>query len=61
MPRGKCRLLDEAKRGGAEVAERNAEVLMKTKEELNRLSGIVIDSAMEVHREFGPGLLERVY
>ena len=34
---------------------------METKEELNRLSGIVIDSAMEVHREFGPGLLERVY
>jgi GxxExxY protein len=34
---------------------------MKTKEELNKLSGLIIDSAMEVHREFGPGLLERVY
>ncbi len=34
---------------------------MKTKEELNELSGIIIDAAMEVHREFGPGLLERVY
>ena len=34
---------------------------MKTKEELNRLSGIIIDAAIEVHREFGPGLLERVY
>lgn len=34
---------------------------MKTKEELNELSGIIIDSAMEVHREFGSGLLERVY
>ena len=34
---------------------------MKTKEELNELSGTIIDAAMEVHREFGPGLLERVY
>ena len=34
---------------------------MKTRDELNQLSGIIIDSAMEVHREFGPGLLERVY
>jgi GxxExxY protein len=34
---------------------------MKTKDELNELSGAIIDAAMEVHREFGPGLLERVY
>ncbi len=34
---------------------------MITKEQLNELSGIIVDSAMEVHREFGPGLLERVY
>jgi len=34
---------------------------MKSKEELNGLSGIIVDAAMEVHREFGPGLLERVY
>ncbi|WAC21470.1 GxxExxY protein [Luteolibacter sp. SL250] len=34
---------------------------MKSKEELNELSGIIVDAAMEVHREFGPGLLERVY
>jgi GxxExxY protein len=33
---------------------------MKTKEELNVLSGIVVDAAMEVHRILGPGLLERV-
>ena len=34
---------------------------MRTKEDLNKLSGIIIDSAIEVHREFGPGLLECVY
>lgn len=34
---------------------------MKTKDELNRLSASIVDAAMEVHREFGPGLLERVY
>jgi GxxExxY protein len=34
---------------------------MKTKDELNQSSGIIIDAAMEVHREFEPGLLERVY
>ncbi|RYD23918.1 MAG: GxxExxY protein [Verrucomicrobiaceae bacterium] len=34
---------------------------MRTKDQLNQLSGTIIDSAMEVHREFGPGLLERVY
>ncbi len=34
---------------------------MKTKDQLNNLSGVIVDSAMEVHREFGPGLLERVY
>jgi len=34
---------------------------METKDELNALSGAIIDAAMEVHREFGAGLLERVY
>ena len=34
---------------------------MKTRDELNILSGMIVDAAMEVHREFGPGLLERVY
>jgi GxxExxY protein len=36
-------------------------LLMKTKSELNELSGIIVDAAIEVHRELGPGLLERVY
>ena len=52
--------MDESKRGDSEVAERNGK-LLKTKDQLNELSGIIIDAAMEVHREFGPGLLERVY
>ncbi|MCB2065526.1 MAG: GxxExxY protein [Erythrobacter sp.] len=30
-------------------------------EELNRLSGIVIDECVRIHRELGPGLLESVY
>ncbi len=34
---------------------------MKTKDELNQISATIVDAAMEVHREFGPGLLERVY
>jgi GxxExxY protein len=32
-----------------------------SKEELNKLSGIILDSAIEVHKELGPGLLESVY
>lgn len=31
------------------------------KDEINILSGIVLDSAIEVHRNLGPGLLESVY
>ena len=31
------------------------------REELNKLSGIILDSAIEVHRNLGPGLLESVY
>ncbi len=34
---------------------------MKTKEEFNELSGAIIDSALEVHREYSPRLLERTY
>lgn len=30
-------------------------------EELNRISGIILDSAIEVHKQLGPGLLESVY
>jgi GxxExxY protein len=57
--------LDESKRGDAKFAEEDAEKslghIMKTKDELNELSRVIIDAAMEVHRELGPGLLERVY
>ncbi|MGD8782128.1 MAG: GxxExxY protein [Ignavibacteria bacterium] len=31
------------------------------KEQLNKLSGKILDSAIEVHKELGPGLLESVY
>lgn len=31
------------------------------KEEINKLSGIILDSAIEVHKILGPGLLENVY
>ena len=30
-------------------------------EELNKISGAVVDAAMEVHREIGPGLFEKIY
>jgi GxxExxY protein len=29
--------------------------------EINRISAAVVDAALEVHREFGPGLLESAY
>lgn len=31
------------------------------KEQLNKLSGIILDCSIEVHRNLGPGLLESVY
>lgn len=34
---------------------------MKSKEELNKLSGVILESCIAVHREMGPGLLESVY
>ncbi len=34
---------------------------MSTKEFLNKLSGEILNSAIEVHRNLGPGLLESVY
>jgi GxxExxY protein len=30
-------------------------------DELNRISGSIVDAAITVHRELGPGLLENVY
>ena len=30
-------------------------------ENLNKISGAIIDSAIEVHKELGPGLLETLY
>jgi len=34
---------------------------MKTQEELNRLSKIILDACITVHKEMGPGLLESIY
>lgn len=34
---------------------------MKNKDELNRIGGIILDAAITVHRELGPGLLESAY
>jgi len=33
----------------------------KTRDELNAITGVVVDSAMKVHRRLGPGLLESAY
>ena len=34
---------------------------MKTREELDHLTGAILDASISVHREMGPGLLESVY
>ncbi|HEY3405871.1 MAG TPA: GxxExxY protein [Ohtaekwangia sp.] len=34
---------------------------MKSKEQLNELSRLILDACITVHREKGPGLLEGVY
>lgn len=34
---------------------------MKSKEELNKISKIILDACISVHKEMGPGLLESVY
>lgn len=35
--------------------------MMNTTLRLNELSGIIIDTAYHIHKELGPGLLEKVY
>src|SRR6187549_390376 len=34
---------------------------MKTRQELDRLTGAILDASISVHKEMGPGLLESVY
>jgi GxxExxY protein len=44
------------------MKNRETETLSKEyTDELNRISGIILDCCIEVHRELGPGLLESVY
>ncbi len=41
---------------GTKVVAKDAE-----RDELNRISGAVVDAAMKVHTALGPGLLESTY
>ncbi len=41
--------------------QRHGDTENMNKEYINKLSGIILDSAIEVHRNLGPGLLESVY
>ena len=41
--------------------ERFAEKQLMTVERLNEIGGIILDAAITVHRELGPGLLESAY
>ena len=34
---------------------------MKNNEDLNKIGGVILDAAIAVHRELGPGLLESAY
>jgi len=44
----------EGSRGGAEVAEKN-------ERPLDAITGAIVETALKIHRELGPGLLESVY
>lgn len=43
------------------TAEAQKKIKKVTPDEYNEYSGIVLDAALAVHREMGPGLLESVY
>lgn len=60
--RGRSRLTAE-KREAEICAEKLLSKLddMFTKEHLNNLGGIILDAAITVHKELGPGLLESAY
>lgn len=41
--------------------ERPGQATPRTRSEYDRITGLVIDTSMDVHRRLGPGLLESVY
>jgi GxxExxY protein len=51
-------MLKKRARSFTTEAQRHRE---RNKEQINNLSGIILDSAIEVHKILGPGLLESVY
>ncbi len=44
-----------------EIYQKEGRAFEKTSEELERIAKIIVEAAFEVHRQLGPGLLEKIY